>query len=138
MTVAPLESKSIKMRSKLESVGEVEGLINSIFEDYDLSPDYYGNMLVALTEAVNNAIAHGNKLDENKMVHFSFNHHGDEFRFTIKDEGNGFDYNHIPDPTSPENIEKPDGRGIFLMEHLANEIIFSDSGSTVELVFKAY
>ena len=138
MTVAPLESKRIKMRSKLESVGEVENLINSIFEDYDLSPDYYGNMLVALTEAVNNAIMHGNKMDESKMVDFSFKHQGDEFRFTIKDEGKGFDYSHIPDPTSPENIEKPDGRGIFLMEHLANEIVFSDNGSTVELIFKAY
>ena len=138
MTVAPLESKSITMKSKLESVGEVESLINAIFEDYELSPDYYGNMLVAITEAVNNAITHGNKLDENKKVHFSFSHQGDEFRFVIKDEGNGFDYTHVPDPTSPENIEKPDGRGIFLMEHLANDIIFSDGGSCVELVFKAY
>lgn len=138
MTVAPLESKSITLRSRVESVGEVENLINSIFEDHDLSPDYYGNMLVALTEAVNNAITHGNKLDETKNVHFSFKHQGDEFRFTIKDEGNGFNYDKIPDPTSPENIEKPDGRGIFLMEHLANEVVFSDNGSTVELIFKAY
>jgi serine/threonine-protein kinase RsbW len=138
MTVAPLESKSIEMRSKLESVGEVENLINVIFEDNDLSPDYYGNMLVAITEAVINAITHGNKLDENKIVNVDFSHQSDEYRFIIKDEGEGFDYNHVPDPTSPENIEKPDGRGIFLMKHLSNGVTFTDGGSSVELVFKAY
>lgn len=138
MTVSPLESKKIQLTAKIENLQEVEGLINSIFEDYDLSPDYYGNMLVALTEAVNNAIIHGNKLDESKMVDLSFQHKGDEFQFSISDEGSGFDYDHIPDPTSPENIEKPEGRGIFLMNHLADEVKFSDDGRTVDLVFKAY
>lgn len=138
MTVAPLESKKIRMNSKVENISEIEGLINVIFEDFELSPDYYGNMLVALSEAVNNAIRHGNKLDESKSVDIVFNHEGDKFKFTIRDEGKGFDYNNVPDPTSPENIEKPDGRGIFLMRNLANEVNFMDKGSTVELVFKAY
>lgn len=138
MTVAPLESKKIKLKSNVESIAEVEQLINVIFEDYDLSPDYYGNMLVALTEAVNNAIRHGNKLEENKVVSLSFQHQGDKYKFIIADQGSGFDFNNIPDPTSPENIEKPDGRGIFLMQNLANEVHFSNKGSTVELVFKAY
>lgn len=138
MTVAPLESKKIKMRSSVESISEVENLINVIFEDYDLSPDYYGNMLVAISEAVNNAIKHGNKLDESKEVELSFKHQGDEYCFTIQDEGPGFDYNNVPDPTSPENIEKPDGRGIFLMENLANKVNFLNNGNTVELIFKAY
>lgn len=138
MTVSPLESKKIQLTARIENIQEVEGLINSIFEDYDLSPDYYGNMLVALTEAVNNAIVHGNKLDESKMVDLSFQHKGNEFQFSISDEGSGFDYDHIPDPTSPENIEKPEGRGIFLMNHLADEVKFSDDGRRVDLVFKAY
>lgn len=138
MTVIPLESKKIRLKSTVESIGEIEGLINIIFEDFDLSPDYYGNMLVALTEAVNNAIRHGNKLEESRNVELSFKHEGDLFKFLVKDEGRGFDYNHIPDPTSPENLEKPDGRGIFLMKHLANEVNFLENGSVVELVFKAY
>lgn len=138
MTVAPLESKKIQLRSSVEHITEVEDLINVIFEDYELSPDYYGNMLVALSEAVNNAIVHGNKLDDNKFVDLEFMHKGDEYFFTITDSGRGFDYNHVPDPTSPENIEKPDGRGIFLMKNLADRVTFSDEGRTVELVFKAY
>lgn len=138
MTVAPLESRMIEMDSKVENIAEVENMINEIFEDYELSPDYYGNMLVALTEAVNNAIRHGNKMDESKKVKISFHHQSDEYLFSIKDEGVGFDYENIPDPTAPENLEKPDGRGIFLMENLANEVRFSDNGSTVHLRFKAY
>ena len=138
MTVAPLQSKNVRLRSSIESIGEVEGLINTIFEDYDLSPDYYGNMLVALTEAVNNAVVHGNKLNPGIDVDLSFHHKGDEFQFIIKDSGTGFDYKNIPDPTSPENIDKPDGRGIFLMKNLADRVNFLDDGRQVELIFKAF
>ncbi len=138
MTVAPLESKKIEMNSNMENIAEVENLINIIFEEYELSPDYFGNMLVALTEAVSNAIVHGNRFDDHKNVNLSFKHYGDEYKFVVKDEGQGFDYKNVPDPTSPENIEKPDGRGIFLMKNLANEVHFFDGGSGVELVFKAY
>ena len=138
MTIVPLESKQIRLSSKIENIGEVEDLINVIFEDYELSPDYYGNMLVALNEAVNNAITHGNKLNEAKFVQIDFSHKGEEYYFTITDEGDGFDYSIIPDPTSPENIEKPDGRGIFLMSHLSDRVTFSNDGRTVEMVFKAY
>ena len=138
MTVAPLESKKIRLESKLENIAEVENLINGIFEDHDLSADYYGNMLVALTEAVNNAMVHGNKRDESKYVDLEFHHKGDEYFFTVADMGQGFDYEHVPDPTSPENIEKPDGRGIFLMKNLADRVSYLDMGRVVELVFKAY
>jgi serine/threonine-protein kinase RsbW len=138
MTITPLESKKIQLRSSAENITEVEDLINIIFEDHELSPDYYGNMLVALSEAVNNAITHGNKLDDSKYVDLEFAHKGDEYFFTISDSGKGFDYEHVPDPTSPENIEKPDGRGIFLMKSLSDRVSFLDEGRTVELVFKAY
>jgi serine/threonine-protein kinase RsbW len=138
MTVAPLQSKKIQLMSKVESIQEIERLINVIFEDFDLSPDYYGNMLVALTEAVNNAIKHGNRSDASKKVTLSFSHRDNDFIFTVSDEGQGFDFNAIPDPTSPENIEKPEGRGIFLMKHLADDVSFFDMGRKVELTFKAY
>ena len=138
MTVTPIESRKIQLKSVIENIQEVEELINSIFEENELSEDYYGNMMVAISEAVNNAIKHGNKLDENKNVDITFKHRGDNYQFTISDEGEGFDYHNLPDPTSPENIEKPEGRGIFLMKNLADEVHFSDSGRTIELVFKAF
>ena len=55
--------------------------------------------------------------------------------FTVFDEGTGFDFNDLPDPTSPENLEKPQGRGIFLMNHLADEVNFIDNGNVVQLKF---
>ena len=55
--------------------------------------------------------------------------------FTVKDQGPGFDYDNLPDPTDPENIEKPNGRGVFLMRNLADEVIFEEDGRVVELNF---
>ena len=54
----------------------------------------------------------------------------------IKDEGEGFDFNNLPDPTAPENLEKPTGRGVFLMKNLSDLVVFSDNGSVVEIHFK--
>jgi serine/threonine-protein kinase RsbW len=56
-------------------------------------------------------------------------------KFTVKDEGQGFNYDNLPDPTAPENIEKPGGRGIFLMKHLSDEVSFRNNGTEVELSF---
>jgi serine/threonine-protein kinase RsbW len=56
-------------------------------------------------------------------------------KFRIQDSGTGFNYQNIPDPTMPDNIDKPAGRGIFLMKHLADEVSFQDEGRIVELSF---
>ena len=88
-----------------------------------------------MTEAVNNAIVHGNKLDPEKSVTVGCAVDGQNLVFRITDEGPGFDHNNLPDPTAPENIEKPHGRGVFLMRHLADECAFEDDGRIVELTF---
>ena len=91
--------------------------------------------MIALTEAVTNAIQHGNKYDPEKNINLQFIPNQKELVFTIKDQGTGFDFNNLPDPTEPNNIEKPHGRGIYLMKHLADKVEFSDSGRSVELNF---
>lgn len=126
----------MELSSRTENINEVEKLINEIRDQYPLNEDVYGNMLVAVTEAVSNAIQHGNKLDPSKKVSVNCDYVNDRISFKITDEGPGFDHYHLPDPTSPENLEKPNGRGIFLMKHLADQLIFSDLGRTVELSFK--
>lgn len=122
--------------SQPESINLVEKLIDEIKNDNNIHEECYGNMLVAVTEAVNNAIQHGNKYDPDKMVHIAYEIESDQVSFTISDEGTGFDYMNLPDPTDPENLEKPTGRGVFLMKHLADQIIFSENGRVVELYFK--
>ncbi len=122
--------------SKIENISHVEKLIDDLSEKLSLSSEVYGNILVAVVEAVNNAIMHGNKLDINKNVKFKYDLNQDLLTFSVSDEGKGFDFNSVPDPTLPENIEKPHGRGIFLMKHLVDEIAFNETGSQVELKFR--
>ena len=56
--------------------------------------------------------------------------------FLVQDQGPGFDYDHLPDPTDPQNLEKPHGRGVFLMRALAEEVEFQDQGATVTMAFR--
>lgn len=131
-----MEHQRLKISSKSENVALVEKLINDVCDLFKISEDHYGNILVAITEAVNNAILHGNKSNPSKCIDITFQSNKDSISFTVKDEGEGFDYKSLPDPTSPENIEKPHGRGVFLMRNLADKVEFADNGRTVSLDFK--
>jgi serine/threonine-protein kinase RsbW len=113
----------------------IESFIDNAKERFDLDDDIYGNIMIAVTEAVNNAIKHGNDNDRSKNVFLSLFLDNSMLRFVIKDEGVGFNYQNLPDPTAPENIEKLGGRGIFLMKHLSDEVDFRENGSIVELSF---
>ena len=105
-------------------------------EEFEVKEDFYGEILISMTEAVNNAIVHGNKLDPSKQVSVTFDSIGEKrLQFIVEDEGPGFDYDNLPDPTAPENIEKPHGRGVFLMRNLADECRFNDKGRIVVLEF---
>ena len=130
--------KSIQFSSIPENLALVEKMVDEICSDYSINDDYYGNILISITEAVNNAIQHGNKYDPGKQVQVEFDADNDlEYLcFKISDEGEGFDVTNLPDPTEPENIEKLNGRGIYLMRNLADNVGFSSDGREVELNFK--
>ena len=125
----------IELSSKLESLSQIENFIDDVCEQYKFGEDHYGNILIALTEAVNNAITHGNKLDPNKKVNLNMETTTRDVQFTIKDEGAGFDVDSVPDPTLPENLEKLSGRGIFLMKTLADHVDFEENGTIIKLRF---
>jgi serine/threonine-protein kinase RsbW len=131
-----ITDQSIKFASRYENLAIAEKLINDVSEQYHLPEDYYGNILVAVTEAVNNAIQHGNKSNPDKNIEVIFSKQPHSLHFTIKDEGEGFDFENIPDPTDPANIEKINGRGVFLMKNLADHVSFSDNGKVVQLDFE--
>jgi len=130
------EVTELELKSQPESLGQVEKIIDNLRITYDVSEDMFGNMLVAITEAVTNAIYHGNKSDPAKRVHIQYQIKNNNLSFVVADEGPGFDYYNLPDPTAPENLEKECGRGIFLMKHLTDQLIFADNGRVVELNFK--
>jgi serine/threonine-protein kinase RsbW len=130
-----MNSISIQVPSLSENIRMIESFIDNAKERFHLDDDIYGNIMIAVTEAVNNAIKHGNSNDKSKNVLLSLSLQDSLIKFTVKDEGTGFDYGNLPDPTSPENLEKPGGRGIFLMKHLSDEVEFKDMGRIVELSF---
>lgn len=126
---------SIQVPSITENIRMIESFIDNAKERFQLDDDIYGNIMIAVTEAVNNAIKHGNANDKSKNVFLSLFLDDSMLKFVIKDEGSGFNYENLPDPTAPENIEKLGGRGIFLMKHLSDEVDFKDNGRVVELSF---
>lgn len=130
-----VDSIKIEIPSLRENIRIVESFIENAKKRFRISNDIYGNIMVAVTEAVNNAITHGNKEEEDKNVMLSLFLENDAIRFEVKDEGKGFDYHNLPDPTLPENVEKLYGRGVFLMRKLSDEVSFEDNGRLVVLTF---
>ena len=126
----------ITIASHPENIVELEEFIEQIREEQEVSSEAYGNILIGITEAVNNCMFHGNLLDKSKNVRVTCTRENDELVFVASDEGVGFKYNDLPDPTSPENIEKTTGRGVFLMKQLADGLLYTDNGATVEMRFK--
>jgi serine/threonine-protein kinase RsbW len=118
------------------SIDSIEMLLDELNEQFALTEKVYNSIWVTLNEAVTNAIVHGNKKDPAKKVHLCIELKWDNFIcFTVKDEGQGFDHENIPDPTSPELLDKPHGRGVFLMKKLADLALFTNGGNTVDLYF---
>ena len=126
----------VKIPSIKENVSVVESFIENVGEKIRIEEAIYGNVLVSVTEAVNNAIVHGNKEDKNKKVRLGLKQNKKSVRFIVEDEGMGFDYNTLPDPTNPKNLEKVKGRGIFLIKSLSDKITFKQGGRIVEMLFK--
>jgi serine/threonine-protein kinase RsbW len=128
--------KDIEISSERENLRIVEKVIDEMSLELNLSDEVYGNILVATMEATNNAIVHGNRANPDKQVRVFMEKIDGDLLIRIRDQGEGFDYTSVPDPTAPENIEKVSGRGIFLMKRLSDDISFAEQGRVVELKFR--
>jgi serine/threonine-protein kinase RsbW len=126
----------VKIASIKENLREIEKLIDEFNEIEELNEGLYGKVMLATIEAANNAIVHGNKLDPEKEVKVEIIKRKERIEVYIEDQGNGFDYMRIPDPTAPENIENIHGRGVFLMKQLSDEVNFYKNGTKVQILFK--
>ena len=122
--------------SRPSSVAEVEGFVHDIIREYGLDADAQGNILISLTEAVTNAIRHGNGCDGDKHVRVEVWNLRDKLRITVTDEGSGFEPDEVPDPTAPEFIAREGGRGVFLMRALSDEIEFRRDDRAVDMYYE--
>lgn len=132
----PILYRRLELESRLDIIHMVEGIVDDIKSELEFKDDVYANVMVAVTEAVNNSIVHGNKNVVSKKVIIELEMKNPYcLMVSVQDEGKGFDPNKLPDPTSPDNIENIGGRGVFLMTQLADEISFQDDGRKVEMTF---
>lgn len=95
------------------------------------------NLFVALDEAFVNAVKHGNKFDAKKLIRITAEVSKQEARFTIEDEGEGFDVNAIPNPLDPENLFKTSGRGVLFIYNIMDEVKYNERGNRLTMVKKS-
>jgi len=128
---------TLQLESRLESIVEMEKFVDDLKDELAIPEEIYANITTCMNECVINSIVHGNKQDPSKKVYINVESDpGKKIVFTVKDEGEGFDYTLIPDPTLPENIELFSGRGVYIIQHLADRVVFNQEGNEIELLFK--
>jgi serine/threonine-protein kinase RsbW len=129
---------SLEVPSALEYVGPAVDLIAHACSSGTLSPRRVAfNLRTALAEALTNAIAYGNHCEPQRLVRVRMEITPEAVRIHVADEGAGFDPSVIPDPTLPENIDREDGRGLFVLRHLVDRVTINDKGNAVCLTLLA-
>jgi len=128
--------ESITINSDVEQLRVVETLVDTLSKKLGIPDEVYGKILISTVEAVNNAILHGNKGETSKLVTVNFTADGNMFDVTVTDQGEGFKYDTLPDPTDPSNIENLHGRGVFIMRSLADRIEYNEAGNEVKMSFR--
>jgi len=128
--------KELVIKSDPDNIYLVEEFIEEVRSELEFKDDVYGNVMIAITEAVNNSIVHGNDGDSSKSVTIQCEAKNPyRLLVAVEDQGKGFNPDALPDPTAPENLGNPGGRGVFLMRNLADAIDFKNEGRRVEMSF---
>ena len=109
------------LESTLESVDSAEELAVGVAQRAGFDDDDLMRIGMAVRESMVNAVVHGNRYNAHKKVRFSVGHNAERFTVRIADEGEGFDFESLPDPLAPENIMRTSGRGIFLIRSFMDE-----------------
>lgn len=126
----------LEIKSDPNNLIIVEEFFNQIAVEINLPEKRMPELMVALTEAITNAIIHANKKDINKSVFIDFIVEGKSLTIKVKDEGNGFDPESIPDPTQPENLFRDSGRGVYLMKVYCDEVYHNITPTGTETILK--
>lgn len=125
----------LTIASEIGNIVSVQNFIEQLVNGIELEGKIFGRINLAIIEAVNNAILHGNHNDQTKLVSIEAESYEDKIIVSVSDEGEGFDYFTIPDPTIPENLNKKTGRGLYLMNVLSDHLEFQKNGSLVIMSF---
>ena len=130
---------TIDIGSRFENIDLVDSVAEAFLRHAQLEDESVERLGLAVREAVANGVQHGNKEDPTKRVTVSFVLNSEEVRIQIQDEGDGFDIESLPDPLDPQNLFKPRGRGILLMNSFMDDVDYSidPSGGTKVVLRKS-
>ena len=124
---------SCDIESDVRMARDVEEAILSQCQKHAYSDRDLFALKLAIEEAINNAVRHGNRGDATKRIHIKYRVTPRRCDVTIADEGNGFNPAAVPDPTSEQNLEQTSGRGLLLMRAFMNNVVFNESGNSITL-----
>jgi serine/threonine-protein kinase RsbW len=128
----------LEIASKPSNISEVETFLTEVNKTLKLDEVHFHKLLVSATEAVNNAIVHGNKSDPNKQVVLTCIIKKRYLILSVRDAGDGFDPDSIPNPLNEENLLKESGRGMFLMKTLMDEVEIHTDDKGCEVLMSMY
>jgi serine/threonine-protein kinase RsbW len=133
------ETTELRFPSRIEAVDEAAAAVSEFVNRLGLSEDVAFGVDMAVREAVTNAVVHGNKLDEAKLVELTLRNSPEVFEIRVHDQGSGFNPNEVPDPTKDENILRTSGRGIFFMRNFMDQVDWlpdPEGGTSVRMIKK--
>lgn len=126
---------ALDLSSRFANIEVAERVLVDLCKGSSCDAEDMDRVLSALREGLANAIRHGNRLEEERRVRLEIEVTADLLRLRIQDEGEGFDPEAVPDPTAPENLLRPSGRGIFFMKQLMDRVEFSSAPGGGTVVF---
>ncbi len=129
--ISESQLSEIQIPSDLRRAKDPESSIMRVVERFSYDADACFAIKLSLEEAVTNAVKHGNQHDPNKTVTVRYFCDDERFVAAVCDQGSGFHLDHVPDPTSDENLERPSGRGLMLMQSYMTEVAFNEQGNEV-------
>ncbi|MGH2575727.1 MAG: ATP-binding protein [Ignavibacteria bacterium] len=127
-------SLSIEIESSRKNISRVEKVLQKANDECQLGQEKFNKLLIAVTEIVLNAIVHGNKEIISKKVKVKVHYDSEKMIVNVSDEGNGFDFESLPDPTLPENIYSDSGRGIFIARNLIDKMEYKKTRRGSEFI----
>jgi serine/threonine-protein kinase RsbW len=133
-----LKNYSLVLPSNRKEISKFESLLVEINNEFGMAMEKFINFQIASSEAIVNAIVHGNKQNPDKKVHVDIDTANETLKLVIKDEGEGFEVDKLPDPTDESNLFKESGRGIYIIRSLVDEfkIESNSSGTTMVLIMR--
>lgn len=124
----------LEIKSDPNNLIIVEEFVNYCSVELNINKEKISSLILAVTEAVTNAIIHANKNDKSKLVKIYVERKNQQLIITVKDQGNGFDPSKVPDPTIPANLLKDSGRGVYLMRFYTDELKFNITPEGMETI----